>query len=173
MKMRSMPVLSGLLLLLVACNSQKETSVSNYPLTKKVDSVDNYFGQKVSDPYRWLENDTTKETGEWVKSQNDVTFAYLNNISYRDKIQKRLEKVYDYERLSSPFREGEYYYFYKNDGLQNHSVLYRKKGLDGTPEIFLDPNTFSKDATTGLAGVSFTKDGSMAKIGRASCRERV
>lgn len=149
-------------ILIVACGQQKESLVSNYPTTKKVDTVDTYFGQAVNDPYRWLENDTTKETGEWVKSQNDVTFAYLKNISYRDRVKERLEKLYDYERLSAPFKEGDYYYFYKNDGLQNHSVLYRKKGTDGTPEVFLDPNGFSKDATTGLNGVSFTKDGTLA-----------
>jgi prolyl oligopeptidase len=162
MKFRSFVLSVAAASLLVACNPQKETLVSNYPSTIKVDTVDTYFGQAVNDPYRWLENDTTKATGEWVKSQNDVTFGYLKNISYRDQVLKRLEKITDYERLSAPFREGEYYYFYKNDGLQNHSVVYRKKGIDGTPEVFLDPNTFSKDATTGLAGLSFTKDGSLA-----------
>jgi prolyl oligopeptidase len=145
----------------ISCNSQQETTRSVYPATAKVDTVDNYFGEKVPDPYRWLESDTSEATGSWVKSQNEVTFAYLNNINYRDRIKKRLEKLFNYERLSAPFREGEYYYFYKNDGLQNHSVLYRKKGMDGTPEIFLDPNTFSKDATTALAGTSFSKDGSL------------
>ena len=133
-----------------------------YPVTQKVDSVDIYFGEKVSDPYRWLENDTAKETADWVKAQNDVTFGFLEKIPYRETIKKRLEQVYNYERLGAPSKEGEYYYFYKNDGLQNHSVLYRKKEENGTPEVFLDPNTFSKDGTTGLAGVSFTKDGSMA-----------
>ncbi|MFZ6009400.1 MAG: prolyl oligopeptidase family serine peptidase [Bacteroidota bacterium] len=149
--------------LVLTCNSQQEKAAAGkYPMTKKVDTVDTYFGEKVSDPYRWLENDTTQETAEWVKAENEVTFAYLKNISYRDKIQKRLEDVYNYERLSAPFKEGDYYYFYKNDGLQNHSVLYRKRGMNGTPEIFLDPNGFSKDGTTGLAGISFTKDGSLA-----------
>jgi prolyl oligopeptidase len=152
------PVLAAL----VSCTTQKEQPVSVYPVTQKVDTVDNYFGVQVSDPYRWLENDTTKETSQWVQAQNDVTFAYLNNISYRDKVKERLEKLFNYERLSAPFKEGDFYYFYKNDGLQNHSVLYRKKGIDGTPEIFLDPNGFSKDGTTGLSGVSFSKDGSLA-----------
>lgn len=134
----------------------------NYPETARVDTVDNYFGEEVKDPYRWLEDDTSQETATWVKAQNEVTFGYLNSIPYRDKILQRLEKVYNYERLSAPFREGDYYYFYKNDGLQNHSVLYRKKEIDGQPEVFLDPNTFSADGTTGLAGISFTKDGSLA-----------
>jgi prolyl oligopeptidase len=163
MKILSILVLVFLTCTIISCNPKKETAVAgHYPTTKKVDTVDRYFDEKVSDPYRWLENDTTQETEDWVKSQNDVTFAYLKNITYRDKIQKRLEKIFNYERLSAPFKEGDYYYFYKNDGLQNHSVLYRKKGMDGTPEVFLDPNTFSKDATTGLSGVSFTKDGSLA-----------
>lgn len=133
-----------------------------YPETARVDTVDNYFGEEVKDPYRWLEDDTSEETATWVKAQNEVTFGYLKSIPYRDKVLQRLEKVYNYERLSAPFREGDYYYFYKNDGLQNHSVLYRKKELDGPPEVFLDPNTFSADGTTGLAGISFTKDGSLA-----------
>jgi prolyl oligopeptidase len=147
----------------LACSTKKEETTSmKYPETKKVDTVDTYFGEQVADPYRWLENDTAKETGEWVKAQNDITFGYLEKIPYRETIKKRLEQVYNYERLGAPFKEGEWYYFYKNDGLQNHSVLYRKKGENGTPEVFLDPNTFSKDGTTGLSGVFFTKDGSMA-----------
>lgn len=157
--------LPGLLVLAVltsACSSEKETSNMNYPETKKVDTIDTYFGTSIADPYRWLENDTTRETAAWVTAQNEVTFGYLNAIPYRETVKKRLEELYNYERLSAPFKEGDYYYFYKNDGLQNHSVLYRKKAENGTPEVFLDPNTFSKDGTTGLAGVSFTKDGSLA-----------
>jgi prolyl oligopeptidase len=148
--------------MMLSCNSQKETVTSPYPKTKKENVADAYFDQKVEDPYRWLEDDTSHATAEWVKAENDITFSYLKNISYRDKVMKRLEALFNYERLSAPFKEGNYYYFYKNDGLQNHSVLYRKKGMDGTPEVFLDPNTFSKDATTGLAGVYFTKDGTLA-----------
>ncbi len=122
--------------------------------------MDDYFGVKVSDPYRWMENDTARATADWVKSENEITFGFLNKIPYRDSIKKRLEALYSYERLTAPFKEGDYYYYYKNDGLQNHSVLYRKKTETGTPEIFLDPNSFSKDGTTRLAGVSFSKDGS-------------
>jgi prolyl oligopeptidase len=102
------------------------------------------------------------ETEAWVGAQNDVTFAYLKNIPYRDGIKKRLEEVLNYERLSAPFKRGDYYYFYKNDGLQNHSVLYRRKSEQDQPELFLDPNTFSADGTTGLSGVFFTHDGSLA-----------
>jgi prolyl oligopeptidase len=150
-------------LAMTGCNKNGEKmSDNNYPVTKKTDTVDHYFGEEVKDPYRWLENDTTEETAAWVQAQNKLTFAYLNKIDYRDKIKKRLEELYNYERLSAPFKEGAYFYFYKNDGLQNHSVLYRKKGIDDTPEVFLDPNTFSKDGTTGLSDISFTKDGTMA-----------
>ncbi len=159
--MKSTLIIIPALAALVSCNTQKETTVSPYPTSLKVDTTDTYFGVQVADPYRWLENDTTKETAAWVKSQNDVTFSYLDNIKYRDKVKQRLEKLYNYERLSAPFKEGDYYYFYKNDGLQNHSVLFRKKGIDGTPELFLDPNTFSTDGTTGLSGISFSKDGSL------------
>ncbi|NJM25596.1 MAG: prolyl oligopeptidase family serine peptidase, partial [Bacteroidia bacterium] len=133
-----------------------------YPETMKADSTDSYFDTNVPDPYRWLEDDRSAETEAWVKAENDVTFGYLNNIPYRDKIKQRLESIYNYERLSAPFKEGDYYYYYKNDGLQNHSVLYRKQGETGEPEVFLDPNTFSADGTVGLSGVSFTKDGSLA-----------
>jgi prolyl oligopeptidase len=146
---------------MLSCGNQKETTVSVYPKTQKVDTVDQYHGVAVADPYRWLENDTTKETADWVKSQNDVTFNYLDKIGYRSRVMKRLEELFNYERLTAPFKEGDYYYFYKNDGLQNHSVLYRKKGIDGTPEIFLDPNAFSADGTTKLANISFSKDGSL------------
>lgn len=151
------------LTLMIGCTKTADKdSAIKYPKTTQVDTVDTYFGVQVADPYRWLEDDRSPETKAWVKAQNDVTFAYLDNIPYRDAIRKRLEELYDYERLSAPFKEGDYYYFYKNDGLQNHSVLYRKKGLDGAPEVFLDPNTFSEDGTTGLVGIFFTRDGSLA-----------
>ena len=132
-----------------------------YPQTKKVDTVDVYFGDSIQDPYRWLEDDRSAETEAWVKSENEVTFGYLNKIPYRNKIKERMEKLWNYEKISAPFKEGNYTYFYKNDGLQNQSVLYRKNE-SGKEEIFLDPNTFSKDGTTSLGGLSFTKDGSMA-----------
>jgi len=161
MRIQTTFFLAAVILGMTACAPKKENT-GKYPFTTKVDSVDTYFGEKVPDPYRWLENDTTKETADWVKSENEVTFAYLKSIPYRDKIKKRLEAIYNYERLSAPFKEGEYYYFYKNSGLQNHDVLFRKKGENGTPEVFLDPNAFSLDGTTKLAGVSFTHDGSLA-----------
>lgn len=153
---------AGFALILFSCAPKKEpVVVSNYPVTKKTEIVDTLFGTPVPDPYRWLENDTTKETAAWVTSQNDVTLGYLKNIPFRDAIRKRLDEVQNYERLSAPHREGEYYYYSKNSGLQNHNVQYRKKGLDGAEEVYLDPNTFSKDGTTALGGMSFSKDGSL------------
>ncbi|HCG5112638.1 TPA: S9 family peptidase [Vibrio parahaemolyticus] len=131
-----------------------------YPTTQKVNVVDDYFGTKVSDPYRWLEDDLSPETAEWVKAQNAVTFDYLSKIPYREQIEERITKLMDYEKQSQPFKEGKFTYFYKNDGLQNQDVLYRQLG-DGEAEIFLDPNTFSEDGTTSLAGVSFSRDGSL------------
>nr|WP_316793564.1 prolyl oligopeptidase family serine peptidase [Pedobacter frigoris] len=131
-----------------------------YPETKKTDVKDTYFGTVVADPYRWLEDDRSEETRHWVAAQNAVTQRFMAKIPYRNAIKERLTKLMNYEKYSSPFKEGRYTYFYKNTGLQNQSVLYRQEeGKDA--EVFLDPNTFSKDATTSLAGLSFTKDGSM------------
>ena len=132
-----------------------------YPKTKKVDVVDEYFGVKVPDPYRWLEDDLAEDTKNWVVEQNKVTQNYLSQIPFRDKIKKRLETLWNYEKYSAPFKEGDYTYFFKNNGLQNQSVLYRQKE-GGEPEEFLDPNKFSKDGTTSLSGIEFTKDGSLA-----------
>lgn len=162
--MNKLPVALVLVLLVGSCSPKKENAVGPYPATAKVDTVDNYFGVEVKDPYRWLENDTTKATAAWVTSQNEVTFNYLKSIPFRDAIRKRLDELQNYERLGAPHREGEYYYYWKNSGLQNHNVQYRRKGLDGPEEVFLDPNTFSADGTIGLAGMSFSKDGSLLAI---------
>ena len=153
-----------LLLSFVACSKQKngEQMALNYPVTKKVDTVDVYFGTKVADPYRWLEDDLSEETAEWVKKQNELTFSYLKKIPFRDKIKSRLEKLWNYEKVTAPVKHGDYYYFYKNDGLQNQYVMYRAKNEDlSDATIFLDPNKFSEDGTVSLAGGSFTKDGSL------------
>ena len=139
----------------------KKSTTLNYPTTAKVDTIDTYFGTEVKDPYRWLEDDRSPETESWVKNQNNTTFGYLENIPFRNDLKNRLEKLWNYEKLSAPFKEGEYTYFYKNDGLQNQYVVYRQKG-EGKPEVFLNPNTFSEDGTTSMAGLSFTKDGSIA-----------
>lgn len=130
----------------------------NYPDTKKVDTVDTYFGVKIADPYRWLEDDRSKETQLWVDKENEITNYYLDQIPFRDTIQKKMTQLWNYERISSPKKHGEYSYFSKNDGLQNQAVVYRKD-KNGKEEVFLDPNTFSKDGTTSLDGLSFTKDG--------------
>lgn len=129
-----------------------------YPATKKNDQVDIYHGRKIEDPYRWLEVDTAEEVEAWVDAQNALTFDYLEKIPYRKKIRKRLTELLDYPRLSSPFRAGDYYFFYKNDGLQNQSVLYFQKGLEGTPEIFIDPNKLSEDGTVAIAVLGFSQD---------------
>ncbi|PKB17011.1 prolyl oligopeptidase family protein [Flavobacterium sp. 5] len=130
-----------------------------YPETKKGETVDVYFDTKVSDPYRWLEDDKSAETAAWVKEENKVTYDYLSKIPFRNALKTRLEKLWNYEKISAPSKEGKFIYYYKNNGLQNQSVLYRKDA-NGKEEIFLDPNTFSKLGTTSLGGVDFSKDGS-------------
>lgn len=140
----------------------KERNIEiSYPKTKKVDTVTNYFGTEVKDPYRWLEDDRSEETEAWVKAENEVTFGYLKNIPYRDELKNRLEKLWNYEKVGSPFKEGDYTYFYKNDGLQNQYVIYRYKTGDDpkNAEVFLDPNTFKEDGTISLGGISFSRDG--------------
>ena len=152
----------------IACKQEVKEEIAkneiqlNYPETKKVDTVDNYFGTEVKDPYRWLEDDRSEETEEWVKTQNKVTFDYLEQIPFREDLKKRLSDLWNYEKVGSPFKEGDYTYFYKNDGLQNQYVLYRFKNEGDEPEVFLDPNTFSEDGTTSLSGVSFSKNGKLA-----------
>ncbi|WP_299333070.1 prolyl oligopeptidase family serine peptidase [uncultured Psychroserpens sp.] len=165
-----MKKISLLLILIITFSACKEDSkekntdiVVNYPETKKVDTVTNYFGTDVKDPYRWLEDDRSKETEDWVKTQNEVTYGYLDNIPYREQLKERLTKLWNYEKLGAPFKEGDYTYFYKNNGLQNQYVIYRyKTGEDpSTATVFLDPNTFKEDGTISLGGTSFSKDGSI------------
>ncbi len=133
------------------------TAQIKYPDTKKVNQADDYFGTTVADPYRWLEDDNSEETKAWVTAQNTVTNNYLSKIPFRAAVKKRLEEMWNYTKYSSPFKEGAYYYFYKNDGLQNQSVLYRQTGLKGVPEIFIDPNAMSKDGTAAPGVPAFTK----------------
>ena len=149
--------------LLFACETQtkKEPIPVNYPVTAQADSVYTYFGTELKDPYRWLEDDRSPETEAWVTAQNKSTFGYLEKIPFRNDLKNRLEKLWNYEKIGTPFVEGDYTYFYKNDGLQNQYVVYRKKG-ESEAEVFLDSNTFSDDGTTSLAGLRFTKDGSLA-----------
>ncbi len=132
--------------------------VLNYPDTRKSDQKDDYFGTSVADPYRWLEDLDSPETKNWVTAENKVTFGYLDQIPFRDKIRERLTTLWNYEKFGIPQQEGEMLYFSKNDGLQNQAVLYAQAGPDGTPEVLLDPNKFSSDGTTALAGTFFSHD---------------
>ncbi|MGB3607979.1 prolyl oligopeptidase family serine peptidase [Psychroserpens sp.] len=140
---------------------QKQDLVINYPDTKKVDTVTNYFGTEVKDPYRWLEDDRSEETMSWVKDQNKTTQNYLQNIPYREELKERLSKLWNYEKVGSPYKEGDFTYYSKNDGLQDQYVIYRyKTGEDpSTAQVFLDPNTFTEDGTISLGGMSFSEDG--------------
>ena len=144
--------------ILISCNRPVKRKIV-YPVTKMGDVVDSYFGTKVHDPYRWLEDDKSEETSSWVKEQNKVTFGYLETIPYRDEIKSRLEKIWNYEKYTAPHKEGAYIYFSRNNGLQNQFVIYRQKNNE-EPEVFLDPNKFSADGTSSLGEMEFSKDGS-------------
>jgi prolyl oligopeptidase len=130
-----------------------------YPVARKMEQIDSYHGVKVSDPYRWLEDDRSEETARWVKAENEVTFSYLDKIPYRTQVMKRMEQLYNYPKYVRPFRRSSLYFFAKNDGLQNQNVFYVQKGLEGTPEPLLDPNKFSADGTSRLHALTVSKDG--------------
>ncbi len=130
-----------------------------YPQAKRVDTVDVYFGHRVPDPYRWLEDDNSKETEEWVMAENKITNKYLKRIPFRNKIKNRLEQIWNYPKMSAPWKEGGIYFFTKNDGLQNQSVYYMMKTLDSEPEVIIDPNKFSKDGTVSMTAFSVSDDG--------------
>ena len=155
---------------LAACHQQHNSKLTTlktiavkYPVTyKDISVIDTYFGTQVADPYRWLENDMSKETAAWVKEENEVTQKYLRAIPFRDAIKKRYENLFNYEKYSAPFKEGKYTYYYRNSGLQNQNVIYRESADNKEPELFLDPNSFSKDGTTSLSSIHFTEDGSIA-----------
>lgn len=149
----------SLLLILVGC---EESSTLKYPETQKQAVTDTYFGEEVVDNYRWLEDDLSEETADWVGRQNDVTFDFLKKIPFRNQLKERLESLWNYEKIGAPFTEGDYTYFYKNDGLQNQYVVYRYKEDKAKAEVFLDPNTFAEDGTISLAGLSFSKSGKRA-----------
>ncbi|RZK04496.1 MAG: S9 family peptidase, partial [Flavobacterium sp.] len=148
------------LLILVVTSTMTSFGQTNYPKTEKKVVDNTYFGTTIHDPYRWLEDDKSAETASWVKAENEVTFNYLEKIPFRKQLKERMEKLWNYEKISAPFKRGNYTYYYKNNGLQNQSVLYRKD-KNGKEEVFLDPNTFSADGSTSLASMSFTKDGSL------------
>ena len=133
-----------------------------YPKAAKDGTVDEYFGEKVSDPYRWLENDTSAQTAAWVETENKVTNAYLQKIPFREKLLKRLTELSSYERIGAPFKQNGKWYFYRNDGLQNQYVIYVKDQLDGEPRVFLDPNKLSTDGTVALKSLDFSNNGRWA-----------
>lgn len=143
-------------------SSQKHLS---YPTSPKSNQVDNYHGTLVADPYRLLENPDSVETKAWVEAQNKVTFGYLQEIPAREKIKERLTKLWDYEKYSIPFKEGNRYFYFKNNGLQNQSVLYTLKTLDSEPKVLLDPNTLSEDGTVALSGIAISEDGKLLAYG--------
>ncbi|MDO9511796.1 MAG: prolyl oligopeptidase family serine peptidase [Bacteroidales bacterium] len=146
----------ALILFAAACNQHVKI---DYPITQKGEQTDEYFGNDVADPYRWLENDTSAETGEWVKAQNEVTFSYLATIPFRNALQERLTKIWDYPKFGVPFKKAGNYFYFKNDGMQNQSVLYVQNGLDGDARVLLDPNKLAEDGTSALASLSVSNDG--------------
>src|SRR5690606_33192714 len=125
-------------------DNKKEISLMPYPEVREDTVVDKYFENKIADPYRWLENDTSAETADWVKAQNKVTFDYLSQIPYRDSIKNRLTEIWNYEKSGTPFQKAGYYFVFKNDGIQNQSVLYYKNGLDAEEKVLIDPNQLSE-----------------------------
>ncbi len=153
--------------LMLSCNNNQRANLK-YPSAKKVDSVDVYFGHEVADPYQWLEDDNSKETAEWVAAQNDITNEYLSKIPFRDALLARLTKIWNYPKYGVPFKRGGKYFFFKNDGIQNQSVLYVQASLDDEPTVMLDPNKLSEDGTVALASLSITKDGKYLAYSTAS-----
>lgn len=136
-----------------------------YPAARKSDQADDYHGVKVADPYRWLEDLDSEETRSWVKAENRLTFGFLNEIAARPKIKDRITKLWNYERYGAPFKEGNNYFYTRNSGLQNQSVLYTVTSLDGQPTLLLDPNTLSTDGTVALSGMSISDDGKLMAYG--------
>ncbi|MDX5436484.1 MAG: S9 family peptidase, partial [Pontibacter sp.] len=150
----------------VATNVETKSDL-DYPDTKKVEQVDDYFGTKVADPYRWLETHN-EEVDAWIEAQNRVTFSYLDDIKFRDNIKRRLTEIWNYPKYGAPFKEGGKYYFFKNDGLQNQSVLYVQETLESEPKVFFDPNKLSSDGTVALTALKFSKDGKYMAYGTSS-----
>jgi prolyl oligopeptidase len=160
-----MKLLTGVLVVLLASLNIAQLKC---PETKKTDVVDDYYGVKVADPYRWLEDDNSQETAAWVIEQNKVTDEYFSKIPFREALKNRFEKLYNFPKYSAPFRAGNKYYFFKNDGLQNQSVMYVRDNLDGEAKVFFDPNKLSEDGTVSLATFAFSKDGKTFAYATAS-----
>ena len=150
--------------MLLTAQSQQNSKIK-YPKAKKGDSVDVYFGNKVADPYRWLEDDNSEETAQWVTAENKITNSYLSQIPFRDKLEARLTKIWNYPKFGVPFNKGDNYFFFKNDGIQNQSVLYIQNGLDDEPKVLLDPNSLSEDGTVALASLGISKNGKYLAYG--------
>lgn len=159
---------AALLFALICAWSAVSAEPLQYPITQKIEHVDTYFGTAVSDPYHWLEDDNAPATKDWVTAQNKLTFGYLAQIPYRQKVLERVKALANYAKYSAPFKKNDDVFFYKNDGLQNQSVLYAQKGYDGKPEVLLDPNTFSADGTIRLTSFVLSKDGKYAAYGRTA-----
>src|SRR5690554_2632499 len=162
-KLFVIPILGSMLIGCSQGSQEKEEMKTKliYPETEERSDADTIFDKIIADPYRWLEDDMSDETAEWVKAQNKVTFDYLKDIPYREQLKERLSEIWNYEKVSAPTKKGDFVYYYKNDGLQNQYVVYRKDSA-GNEEVFLDPNTFSEDGTTSLGDLSFTEDGTLA-----------
>ncbi|MEG0467139.1 MAG: prolyl oligopeptidase family serine peptidase [Mucinivorans sp.] len=160
MKNLLIPTISAMAIVSVSCGGPQKSQikVDSYPVARQDATMDDYFTHKIADPYRWMEDDMSSETAAWVKAENTVTENYLVQIPFRQAIKNRLTELYDYEKIGTPEKHGDYYFFYKNDGLQNQSVLYYQKGLQATPNVFLDPNTMSDSGTAALVDVSFSND---------------
>ena len=149
-------------------SAQNNTTMNKtfvYPTAKKADQIDDYHGVKVADPYRWLEDPDSADSRAWIEAQNKLTFGFLNQIPERAKIKERLTKLWNYEKYTSPFKEGGRYFYFKNDGLQNQNVLYTLKSLDGEPRVLLDPNKLSTDGTVALSGLAISEDGKYLAYG--------
>ena len=147
---------------------QEKSQKYSYPVARKVDTVDVYFGHEVQDPYRWLEDDNSEETAAWVEAENKVTDEYLAKIPFRDQLNKRLTEIWNYPKYGVPFKRGGKYFFFKNDGIQNQSVLYIQSSPDAEPEVLLDPNKLSSDGTVALANMSVSRDGKYLAYSTAS-----
>jgi len=157
----------ALLVFLPCCKKAETQAQLTYPLTKKVEQTDDYFGTKVPDPYRWLEDENAPEVKDWIQAENKLTFGYLEKIPNREKIRQRITEIYNYPKYSAPFRVGDYYFFSKNDGLQNQYVIYIQKGLEGKPEVFIDPNKLSPDGTIRIGIAGFSRDDKYLTISRS------
>jgi prolyl oligopeptidase len=164
---RKFPSVFCLVILAFAVSCGRRQEAPAYPVTAKVDHVDDYFGTRVPDPYRWLEDDQAPAVKAWVEEQNKVTFGYLENISFREKIRQRVTEIYDYPRYSAPQKAGDYIFFSKNDGLQNQSVIYVQKGPEGEPEVFLDPNRMAADGTVRVNLIGFSRNNKYAAYSRS------